>query len=210
MTLPVWLIPLVPFLKGALGWSAVSFLNETFIKPSRSRRGIATVLAAEVQQILQMVVHQAEYLKIAPKTVTADFHLFNDVYRALLARIAELPEDVVGDLVLFHQRVAIVNLDTARLIGLIDDMKQLSNAGENAIASKAYQGNEEFVRRAMMVWRAHFPVLVQQGDRILRRLRVAETRFGRLGYYFRKKPSINVDQVGIEVGKRAAALERKE
>ena len=87
-----------PFLKGVIGWSAASFAYENFVKPSKSRRQLARVLAEEVAQVLQMTVHQAEYNEVQPTTVPGDFLLHQDVYKALLSRVGELPDGLVGDL----------------------------------------------------------------------------------------------------------------
>lgn len=73
MDIPELLGQIGPFLKGVIGWSAASFAYENFVKPSKSRRRLARVLAEEVAQILQMTVHQAEFNRLQPKTVPGDF-----------------------------------------------------------------------------------------------------------------------------------------
>ena len=206
MMLPPWVESIIPFLKGALGWSAASFAVENFIKPSRARRQLARVLAEEVAQILQIAVHQAEYLRLEPNSVPGDFVLHSDVYRALTARVGELPDDVVGDLILFYQRVHTLNTDSANMRTLIDDVASIKSdpdrhGGLNVLAAKS-----EHLRRGMIVWREHFPVIIQQTDRVLRRLRIAETPFGRLGYWFRRKPTLDPEQVRSAVEARSAKL----
>lgn len=197
-----------PFLEGVIGWSAASFAYENLVKPSKSRRQLARVLAEEVSQVLQMTVHQAEYNELQPKTVPGDFLLHQDVYKALLSRVGELPDGLVGDLILFHQRVAVINEDTRRMHEAIDKLDLIRRDPDHNGGLAALKATEEYLRKGMIVWHGHFPVIVGQGDRILRKLRIAETPLGKLGYIFRKKPTLDIADVRKAVVARHDQLER--
>lgn len=58
----------------------------------------------------------------------------------------------------------------------------------------------------MLVWHGHFPVILEQGNRILTQLRVAETVLGRLGYLFREKPTLDIAHVRKTVEARHEQL----
>ena len=208
MDIPELLSQIGPFLKGVIGWSAASFAYENFVKPSKSRRQLARVLAEEVAQVLQMAVHQAEFNRLQPKTVPGDFLLHQDVYKALISRVGEFPDGLVGDLILFHQRVAVINDDTRRMHDAIDKLERIKRDPDHNGGLGALKSTEEYLRTGMIVWHGHFPVIVEQGNRILGQLRVAETPFGKLGYIFRKKPALDIADVRNAVVARHDRLER--
>lgn len=51
------------------------------------------------------------------------------------------------------------------------------------------------MRTGIVVWHGHIPAITDQGNRILRQLRIAETPFGKLGYVFRRKPTFDIIDV---------------
>jgi hypothetical protein len=204
---PPWLAALVPFLKGALGWSAASFVYENVVKASRSKRQLARVLAEEVSLALQAVVYHGEMAELRPKTVPEDFRLHGDVYQALLSRVGELPDHIVGELLLFHQRCAVLNEDTRRMLDAVERLERIKRDPDRNGGLEALDATREGLRRGLMVWRGHFPVLAEQGNRLLRNLRIAETPLGRVGYLFRRKPTLDVAQVRENVAARVKQLE---
>lgn len=205
--MPPWLEALVPFLKGALGWSAASFVYENVVKTSRDKRQLARVLAEEVSLALQAVAYQGEMAELRPKTVPEDFRLHSDVYRAMLSRVGELPDHIVGELLLFHQRCAVLNEDTHRMLEAIEHLERVRRDPDGNGGLAELDATREVLRRGLMVWRGHFPVLLEQGNRLLRNLRIAETPLGRVGYFFRSKPTLDFVQVRKNVAARVKQLE---
>jgi hypothetical protein len=200
-----WLIPLVPFLKGAVGWSAASFLNETIIKPSRSRRRLSHVVAEELSHNLQMLVHQNEYFRLYPGDFPADFHLSEIVSKAILARLGELSDKLTGDLLVFYLRVENINNMTRDLSGVIEAVKEIKrNPDQNGGLSRL-EDRREYLRRGMIVYKQSILSAIPQADRLLRQLRVKETLLGRVGYLFRRKPTLNL----ADAREAAAAQGRK-
>jgi hypothetical protein len=186
--MPQWVIDL---LKGALGWSAASFVYEVFVKPSRGRRRLAHVLAQEVGHNLELIVLQLEYFTIAPNELPADLKLADGVYKAVVGRIGELDDDVTGELILFYERVASINEQTSALVTLADAIAAIKRNPDAGGGIPALEMKVQQMNRAASVYKNTFATSAEQGDRLIRMLRVAETPLGKFGYRFRAKPQLD-------------------
>jgi hypothetical protein len=187
------LIPtLLPFLKGAVGWSAASFIYESIIKPKASTRRLAHVLAEEMSQNLQLLVGQRALFQLQPNTLSADLKLTDVVFKSMLGRIGELPDDMTGQLLLFYSRLDHINGVTKELGVAVDRQKAIKQNPDANGGMSALEDTNEFLRRGFITYRDAFQVCIDQAAVLLPKLRVAETRFGRFGYFFRKKPKLDV------------------
>jgi len=208
--MPLWFLPLLPFLKGAGGWSAARFLNETLVKPSRARRRLAHVLAEEIAHNLQMLVGQDEYFKVAPNEIPSDFQLSDVVFKAVLSRLGELPDGLTGEVLLLYLRIDATNARTRDLSKTIEQIHTISQDPDRNGGSAALAAKNEYLRRGGKVYKDGFTVSIEHEDPVLRRLRVQETLFGRLGYRFRRKQLLNRADAKRAVADLAQHLQRDE
>ena len=199
MVVPPWLNEWTPFLKGAVGWSAAGFINESLIKPSRARRRLAHVLAEEVAQNLRLLVLQTEFFKVAPSELPADFKLSDTIYRAVVARIGELPDTLTGDLLLFYLRVENINTMMKDILIVHDLVEVIKRDPDRNGGIERLVAKQEYLRRAILVYKESFAVGLEQADLALRRLRVEETFLGAFGYRFRRKPMLNPGEARRDV-----------
>lgn len=204
--MPQWISRVLPFVQGAVGWSAASFVVETFVRPSRGRRRLAHVLAQEVGHDLELLVLQLEYFQIAPNELPADLHLADGVYRAVLDRIGELSDKVTGELILFYERIASINNQKNELATLIDAVAEGRRDPDRHGGASALELKQERLARGVQVFKGTFIAAAQQGDKLLRQLRVAETFLGRFGYWFRKKPTLDPAEARQRVTAHREAL----
>lgn len=199
MPTPTWVQEAWPFLKGIIGWGAASFVVENFFKPRKARRSLAHVLAEEVSLNLQLVVSQLAWFGLHPNEIPADLKLLDRVYETNTARIGELPDELTGPLILHYERIGTINRLTGDLGRLADEIQTIKRDPDRHGGVEALKVAGERMRRGMLVYKAAFAAALEEGDFLLRKLRVLETFGGRVGYWFRKKPMLDTGEAHQKV-----------
>lgn len=88
-------------LAGLFGGIGATFVWEAFLRPVRERRNIAEVLSAEISLNLQLLA--GAHIHARPDKVPTDFELSTSIFDSVVARVGELPPDIVGEVILCVQ-----------------------------------------------------------------------------------------------------------
>jgi hypothetical protein len=121
MTEPINVTSLFAGLFGGIG---ATFLWEAFLRPVRERRNVAEVLSAEISLNLQLLAGAHVHAK--SDKVPTDFELSTSVFDSVVARVGELPPDIIGDVILLYRFFRRLNSIPKTYEQYVDDLRRTS------------------------------------------------------------------------------------
>jgi hypothetical protein len=127
---------------GLFGGVGATVVWEGLIKPHLDRRNLSRSLATEILANRTRLVRALATRNSDPRKLPFSLHLSTIVFESVAERIAELPEEILPDLIrLFHQFVY-VNAIRAHLKENLDQRPGADNATEEVLRKRFSDGLE--------------------------------------------------------------------
>lgn len=182
-----------PLVTGFLGWAGATILWESVIKTASARRGLAHMLAEEVGLNLKAAVGGQLQLEYTPRVIPNDFQLSEIAFSALASQAAQLPRSVIGEAILYYQRVKLLNALVAGWGEQLERYRAMQRSPKD-FPPIQMELQKATLDTALATYSRSLAVMIEQSDLLLRQLRIASTFGGRCGYLFVRKNYVDPAQ----------------
>jgi hypothetical protein len=153
-------------LLGLFGGVGATALWEGLVRPRRDARNIARSLSAEIRLNHERLVRAVKTREESPRSIPFNVHLSTLVFESAVEKLAELPEEVLPDLVRVYHRFTSINAIRNHLIGFWDQAQSTEGSAAAVLAQRIEQGLEGLdfnVQGALVECDELLPKLVRYG-----------------------------------------------
>lgn len=166
LTFLLGLLPGIPTvflaLLGGVGGAAIL---DVWWRPRRDRRQAAVLLLSEIINNVQLCLLQAHARDKAPRNIPPDFHLNFRRWDAAAGKLAELPPDLVKNVMLLYMRFEALNAT----VRLYDDYLDRFKAAQSVDPAEAGQA-ERALMSTIDVFNTALDKTIDEGKKILAEL----------------------------------------